>query len=69
MRYSVPMTLAKYLERHRLSDAEFAEKAGMHRSEVWNYKTGRRQPRAKHVAAIEEATRGRVRAKDLVRAA
>lgn len=59
------MTLAQYLERHGLSDAEFARKTGMHRTEVWNYRTGRRMPRADKAAAIEKATKGQVRARDL----
>lgn len=63
------MTLAEYLEKHGLSDKEFAEKSGLHFTEVWNYRTGRRQPRAKNVAAIEKATNGQVRAKDFAASA
>ena len=69
MRYNAAMRLADYLKRNRLSCAEFAARLGIHRTEVWNYKTGRRQPRADKVALIEEVTRGKVRAKDFYRTA
>lgn len=58
------MKLADYLRKRGISDKAFAEKTGLHYTEVWNYRTGRRQPRANKVAAIEEATRGLVKAKD-----
>lgn len=62
------MRLSDWLEKNKLSDAAFGArcKPSMHRVEVWNYKTGRRIPRADKVAAIEEVTRGQVRAKDFV---
>jgi transcriptional regulator with XRE-family HTH domain len=63
------MRLADYLKKHGLSDKDFAEKTGLHYTEVWNYRTGRRMPRADKVAAIEKATRGAVRAGDFTRAA
>lgn len=66
MRYRSQMRLADYLEKHGLSDKDFAVRTGLHYTEVWNYRTGRRQPGAKKVAAIEQATDGQVRAKDFV---
>lgn len=60
------MRLSDYLKKKGLSDKAFAEMTGLHYTEVWNYRTGRRLPRADKVAAIEEATRGRVRARDFV---
>lgn len=64
MRYKYRMRLADWLLRHQMSDADFARRIGSHRTEVWNYRTGRRMPRADKVADIERATRGEVRAKD-----
>lgn len=63
------MKLADYLRKHGISDKTFAEKAGLHFTEVWNYRTERRMPRADKVAAIEKATGGEVRAKDFRKAA
>lgn len=60
------MTLAEYLEKNKLSDEDFAQRIGAHRTEIWNYRTGRRMPKADKVAAIEEATGGEVRAKDFI---
>lgn len=58
------MRLEAYLKKHKLSDKAFAELTGLHYTEVWNYRTGRRLPLADKVAAIEAATKGQVRAKD-----
>ena len=69
MRYTPGMTLDAYMKKHKLSDAEFAEKTGLHRTEVWNYRTGHREPGAKKVALIEDATRGQVRARDFAKVA
>lgn len=69
MRYRSKMKLARYLKQQGLSDAEFGTRAGLHRTEVWNYRTGRRMPRADAVAAIEKATKGDVRARDFIKAA
>lgn len=63
------MRLAAYLKKHGISDKAFADLTGLHFTEVWNYRTGRRQPRADKVAAIEAATKGQVRAKDFATAA
>lgn len=59
------MKLEAYLKKAKLSDAEFAAQLGCHRTEIWNYRTGRRMPRADKAAAIEKATRGVVTSKDL----
>lgn len=69
MRYCRGMRLADYLKKHGLSDKQFAEKAGLHYTEVWNYRKGRREPLARKVALIEKATGGKVTAKDFSRAA
>jgi hypothetical protein len=60
------MTLDEYLTSKRLSAAEFGRSCDppLHRTEVWNYRTGRRLPRADKVDAIEKATQGQVRAGD-----
>lgn len=64
------MKLDAYMKKAKLSDADLAARLGCHRTEVWNYRTGRRQPRADRVAAIEKATGRVVTSKDLaVRAA
>lgn len=63
------MTLDAYLKKKGLSSVAFAEKTGLHRVEVWNYRTGRRQPRSDKLALIEKATRGSVRAKDFSKSA
>lgn len=60
------MRLASYLKKKGLSDKAFAALTDLHYTEVWNYRTGRRMPRADKVAAIEKATKGRVRAKDFI---
>lgn len=60
------MKLEAYLKMAKLSDSEFADRLGCHRTEIWNYRTGRRMPRADTAAAIEKATKGRVRAKDFI---
>lgn len=62
------MTLAEYMRREKLSDAEFGQKCSppLHRVQIWHYRTRRRSPRADKVAAIQKATGGMVTAKDMI---
>lgn len=59
------MRLATYLEKEKLSDAEFGRRIGAHRTRVWIWRTGRGSPRAGVIAVIEKVTNGAVRASDL----
>lgn len=63
------MRLATWLERNGVSDAEFGQKIGAHRTRVWAWKRGVGSPQAKHLAAISEVTKGKVTAKDFSQAA
>lgn len=58
------MKLATYLEKHRISRTEFAERVGVSAEAIRLWMAGERQPRRKVMAAITEATGGEVTAND-----
>lgn len=69
MRYTVCVTLDKYLNDTGESDEEFGSRCRpkIHRTKVYLYRTRKASPRAEKVAAIEKASGYRVRAADLTR--
>lgn len=58
------MTLAAYLEKHGLTQAEFGRRVGMSRLVISRYARGIRFPRPSSIKAIQEATRGKVKFDD-----
>lgn len=54
------MRLAPYLEREKISDADFAEKIGVSRQAVHRYRTGERVPDQPIMHRIAETTAGEV---------
>lgn len=58
------MRLDEWMRRNKVSCAEFARRIDAHRTEVWNYATRRRAPRAARIVAIQKVTRGKVTAAD-----
>lgn len=59
------MTLTDYLQKHRLSQAQFAERLGVSQGMVWQWLAGRSRVTAERAVQIETATRKAVRARDL----
>ena len=53
------MTLASALKRLNLSDTEFAAAAGLHRTQVWSYRVGKRNPGSTNAQAILTALKRR----------
>lgn len=62
------MTLAEYLKREKLTDAQFAGQIGVERSTVTRLR-GNQVPSSKTMAAIIAATNGEVTANDFFDAA
>ena len=62
------MTLAQYLKREGLTDAQFAERVGVERSTITRLRGGQR-PSANTLIAIMEETGGEVTANDFFGAA
>ncbi|WP_300396362.1 helix-turn-helix transcriptional regulator [Henriciella sp.] len=62
------MTLADWLTKHDLSDADFAERIGVSRQALHRYKTGDRHPRTTIMEKIVEHTGGEVTANDFFEA-
>ena len=60
------MKLSDYLERERLSDADFAEMIGRDRSAVTKWRNARARPDWKALAAIKLITKGKVSANDFL---
>lgn len=58
------MLLVDWLEKHGVSDANFAELIGKSRIDVFRYKKGRVMPRPDVLARIAEATGGAVQPMD-----
>jgi transcriptional regulator with XRE-family HTH domain len=52
--------LARYLKKHKMSDAEFARRLGVQDSTVYRWRTGKRRPDIDSANAIERATNGAV---------
>lgn len=53
---SLRTKLADYLAGARLSQAEFARKAGIRREVLWHYVVGDRRPKVKYATAIAKAS-------------
>ena len=62
------MLLSEWLDRHGITNEDFAQAIGRHRTDVYRYKRGQHMPRAEIIAAIERETRGAVTATDLYEA-
>ena len=60
--------LARYLQAHALTLADFAPKVGVTASAVQLWATGKRIPRRRHMAAITKATGGAIRSNDFFEA-
>lgn len=60
------MTLAEYLARHNISQADFAAQIGATQAAVSRYASGARMPKAAHMASIRSATHGTVTADDFI---
>lgn len=58
------MTLAEYLDRHKLSQNEFGRRIGAAGGTVSRWTTGRRRPTLELMMKIERATGGWVTAKE-----
>jgi transcriptional regulator with XRE-family HTH domain len=58
------MTLASWLSREEISDADFAERIGVSRQALWRYKSCERVPRPEIMARIHVETGGAVTAND-----
>jgi transcriptional regulator with XRE-family HTH domain len=58
------MDLRTYLEKQKLSPAQFAEKIGVHRTSVIRFRDRTRKPDLDTIQKIHEVTKGRVTAKD-----
>ena len=59
------MQLAAYLEKHNLSQAEFARKAGVSRALISHIVAGRRKPSPDTARALERASRNLVSKSEL----
>jgi DNA-binding transcriptional regulator YdaS (Cro superfamily) len=62
------MKLSDYLQREKMTQAQFAELVGAHPITVNKWATGSAMPRRALAAKIHEATRGQVTAADLAAA-
>ena len=60
------MHLATYLRQMGQTQTEFARRHGFKVTTLHGWTSGRRAPRAAAIAVIEHATKGAVRAQDLV---
>lgn len=60
------MRLADYLKQHDLTPERFAEMAGIHFTTVYRLIAGSGMPKRSTIRAIIEATKGQVRAIDLI---
>ncbi|WP_084398358.1 helix-turn-helix domain-containing protein [Henriciella aquimarina] len=58
------MTLADWLTKNNLSDADFADRIGVSRQALHRYKTGARRPHADILTEIVKHTGGQVTAND-----
>ena len=61
---SAIMTLAEYLEAHKIPEAVFGEKIGKNQSTVGRYKRGEVKPPIVIIAKISEITKGKVQFRD-----
>lgn len=59
------MNIAEYLQKHDLSQEQFAKKVGVSQGLVWQWINGKTKVRAERVAGIEEATNGEITRHDL----
>jgi DNA-binding transcriptional regulator YdaS (Cro superfamily) len=59
------MLLKAYLEKHKLSQKEFAEQIGVTQGAVWQWLKGETKVRPSLFDKIEEATGGEVTRQDL----
>ena len=59
------MNICEYLQKHDLSQDEFAKKVGVSQGLVWQWINGKTKVRAERVAGIEEATNGEITRHDL----
>lgn len=60
------MKLAAYLEKQNLSDDDFAALVGRHRTTILRWRNGGARPDWDALHAIEEATGGKVTARDFL---
>jgi predicted transcriptional regulator len=60
------MRLADYLKQHDLTPEMFAEMVGLHFTTVYRLISGDSMPKRSTIRAIIEATKGEVRAIDLI---
>jgi transcriptional regulator with XRE-family HTH domain len=61
------MTLNEYMNKYSIGDAEVAEKLGVSRQAVTQYRLGYRVPKDETMVLLEEVTNSEVTLKDLVR--
>lgn len=59
------MDLAAYLEKHGISQEQFARTIGVSQGLVWQWLDGRTRITAERAVQIEKKTAGKVRRKDL----
>lgn len=59
------MTLNEYLNKHGLTQSEFAVALGVTQGAVWHWLSGRKPVSAESCIAIERLTAGEVRCEDL----
>jgi len=58
--YIAGMTLREYLEQTGEGDTEFGARAGVHRTRIWSYRTGKTTPGMQIAKRIFAATGGKV---------
>jgi DNA-binding transcriptional regulator YdaS (Cro superfamily) len=59
------MNIASYLEKHGLSQEQFAKKLGVSQGLIWQWINGRTKISPDRALRIEEATNGEVTREDL----
>ena len=67
--HNARMKLRAYMQKEGLGDAQFAERIGVHRQTVRQYREGKRIPRPEIMRRIVEVTGGEVTAQDFYDAA
>jgi predicted transcriptional regulator len=60
------MRLADYLKQHEITPEQFAVRVGIHFTTVYRLIAGDSMPKRSTIRAIVEATKGEVRAIDLI---
>jgi len=64
--YSVGMKLSEYLKQKKLSKEQFARLLGCSRQAVHLWASGQQKPAFDYLMAIEETTKGKVKANDFM---